>query len=107
MKVSQKGLITSFYLLNPDSNVSWEAPEPGMLACTTMFDVKEGLQGEDPTKTNIQCLGFILKSPQGKKETEEVNKEHCGDVYSRATRSPNIGKVGKRAAQVFGSLDHA
>lgn len=43
----QKGLITSRYLLNLDSKVNWEAPEPRMLACTTMLEIKGRLQGED------------------------------------------------------------
>lgn len=50
--VLHKGSITSCYLLNPDSRVSWEAPELRQLACTTMLDIKGGSQGKYPKDKN-------------------------------------------------------
>lgn len=75
-----------------------------MLTCTTILDMKGGIQEKIP-KTIIVSLIYSEGSP-GKERSRRSHKKHHGDTFARATRSPNIGKVGKKAAQVYSSPDH-
>lgn len=76
--------------LNPDSQVSWEAPESRLLACTIILDINGMVTRRRPPKPKIPRQEFILKGPQGKRSGEEnqqgtlwghISRDHQGSQH--------------------------